>query len=167
MRYASIRDFDISNGIGIGVSLFVQGCPIRCKDCFNQSAWDFEGGKEWNGFVKAEFMKLIDKPYIKRVSILGGEPLAPTNISDVLDLINEIRERFGDTKKIWIYTGYEFETRIQPIKEKFYNVDVIVDGKFNYSQKDLSLKYKGSKNQRIIDVQKTLSQDKIVEVEVN
>lgn len=108
MRYAQIRSLDVSNGEGCGVALFVQGCPFNphCKNCFNPETWDFNGGKEWTEETKNKFLKLIDRPYIKRVSLLGGEPLAEQNLDDVLSLIKEIRISFPE-KTIWLYTGYK------------------------------------------------------------
>ena len=105
MRYASIRSMDISNGEGVGVSLFVQGCDRHCFNCFNSETWDFNGGKEWTEETKNKFIKLIDRPYINRISILGGEPLAERNIDEVLSLIKEIRISYPE-KYIWLYTGY-------------------------------------------------------------
>lgn len=181
MRYASIRSLDISNGEGVGVSLFVQGCPFHCKNCFNSETWDFNGGKEWTEKTKNKFMELIDRPYIKRVSFLGGECLADQNLDGVLDLIKEIRISFPK-KTIWLYTGFEWNSLIAKIcqptfpDEKFEhdrnihmkrqkiisNVDVLVDGEYIDEQKDLSLKFRGSKNQRVIDVKQSLAQNKIV-----
>ena len=138
MRYASIRELDISNGEGVGVALFVQGCPFNphCYNCFNTDTWDFNGGKEWTPEVKEKFLELIDKPYIKRVSILGGEPLADENLDDVLDLVTEINKRYNfqkvdsanpckmgvsedknadeirlsfPNKNIWLYSGYNYQ----------------------------------------------------------
>ena len=100
MRYAQIRNMDISNGENIGVSLFVQGCRFKCKNCFNKETWDFSGGKEWTKEIESKFFELIDRPYIKRISILGGEPLADENAEEVLNLIKEIKGRFP-TKDIW------------------------------------------------------------------
>lgn len=105
MRYASMRNLDISNGEGVGVSLFVQGCPFHCKNCFNSETWDFNGGKEWTEKTKDKFMKLIDRPYIKRISFLGGECLAEQNLDEILSLVQEIRISFPE-KTIWLYTGY-------------------------------------------------------------
>lgn len=193
MRYASIRNLDVSNGENIGVSLFTQGCDRvpHCKNCFNPETWDFNGGKEWTEETKNKFLGLIDRPYIKRVSILGGEPLADQNLDDVLHLIQEILISFPE-KTIWIYTGYRVklieypyldaedkykqkigytfvtETRdknaINNIKRAsiLNKVNVIVDGEYIDEQKDITLAYRGSKNQRVIDVQKSLAQNKIV-----
>lgn len=164
MRYASIRSMDISNGEGVGVSLFVQGCHFHCKNCFNQDTWDFSGGKEWNREIEDEFMKLVSRPYIKRVSLLGGEPLVDENVLDIMRLINRIKTECPD-KKIWCYTGYTWE-QIFPIVNPYLNLtqaemtrqnvvkncDILVDGRFVEEEKDLSLEFRGSKNQKIIDV---------------
>lgn len=182
MRYASIRSLDISNGEGVGVSLFVQGCPFHCKNCFNSDTWDFNGGKEWTKEIKDKFMKLIDRSYIKRISFLGGECLAEQNLNEVRKLIQEIRISFPE-KTIWLYTGFEWDQImdikvIQPIfsckdlENKIQNIlkrqeiikqcDVLVDREYIDEQKDLSLKFRGSKNQRVIDVKQSLVQNKIV-----
>lgn len=190
MRYASIRSLDISNGEGVGVSLFVQGCPFHCKNCFNSETWDFNDGKEWTEETKNKFMELIDRPYIKRVSFLGGECLADQNLDVVLDLIKEIRIAFPE-KTIWLYTGYKLELLSEEIYNDtkqictishFYPIsnknefaenqvkrskiielcDVLVDGEYIDEQKDLSLKFRGSKNQNCIDVKESLKQGKVV-----
>lgn len=169
MRYANIRSMDISNGEGVGVSLFVQGCHFHCKNCFNQDTWDFSGGKEWNREIEDEFMKLVNRPYIKRVSLLGGEPLADENVLDIMRLINRIKTECPD-KKIWCYTGYTWE-QIFPIVNPYLNLtqaemtrqnavkncDILVDGRFVEEEKDLSLEFRGSKNQRIIDVKERIT----------
>lgn len=176
MRYASIRNLDISNGEGVGVSLFVQGCDRHCFNCFNPNTWDFNGGKEWTEETKNKFIKLIDRPYINRISILGGEPLAEQNLDEVLSLIKEIRISFPK-KSIWLYTGYELsEITKQEQYEKvsgipsvwskrwkiISNIDVLVDGEYIDEQKDLTLKWRGSKNQNCIDVKQSLAQNKVV-----
>ena len=179
MRFASMRNLDISNGEGVGVSLFVQGCDRHCFNCFNPDTWDFNGGKEWTEETKNKFIKLIDRPYINRISVLGGEPLAEQNLDEVLSLIKEIRISFLD-KTIWLYTGYDFDLLNSKYNEYKYtpfaanadewltrweiisNVDVLVDGKYIDEQKDLTLKWRGSKNQRVIDVKQSLAQNKVV-----
>lgn len=182
MRYSSMRNLDISNGEGVGVSLFVQGCPFHCKNCFNSDTWDFNGGKEWTEKTKNKFMELIDRPYIKRVSFLGGECLADQNLDEVLKLVKQIRISFPE-KTIWLYTGFEWNQIMnikvmQPIfscedlENKIQNVlkrqeiikqcDVLVDGEYIDEQKDLSLKFRGSSNQRVIDVKQSLTQNKVV-----
>lgn len=182
MRYAQIRSMDISNGEGVGVSLFVQGCPFHCKNCFNSETWDFNGGKEWTEKTKNKFMKLIDRPYIKRVSFLGGECLAEQNLDEVLKLVQEIRISFP-AKTIWLYTGFCWNNIMcsfaglqadyvvldkkdieawEKRKKIISNVDILVDGEYIDEQKDLSLRFRGSKNQRVIDVKQSLAQNKIV-----
>ena len=175
MRYSSIRNLDISNGEGVGVSLFVQGCDRHCFNCFNPDTWDFNGGKEWTEEIKNKFIKLIDRPYINRISVLGGEPLAEQNLDEVLSLIKEIRISFPE-KTIWLYTGYSyseiFRGQSSCLSQKGLNnfkrreiikqCDVLVDGEYIDEQKDLSLKFRGSKNQRVIDVKQSLAQSKVV-----
>jgi len=204
MRYAQIRSMDISNGEGVGVSLFVQGCDRHCFNCFNSETWNFNGGKEWTEKTKNKFMKLIDRPYIKRISILGGEPLAEQNLNDVLSLIKEIREKYPISqnpnsenigksrvledenpkessisfpeKTIWLYTGYSyseiFRGQSSCLSQEGLNnfkrreiiklCNVLVDGEYIDEQKDLTLKWKGSKNQRCIDVKESIVQNKMV-----
>lgn len=182
MRYAQIRSMDISNGEGVGVSLFVQGCPFHCKNCFNSETWDFNGGKEWTEKTKNKFMELIDRPYIKRMSFLGGECLADQNLDEVLKLVKQIRISFPE-KTIWLYTGFCWNDIMcsfaglqadcvvldkkdieawEKRRKIISNVDVLVDGEYIDEQKDLSLKFKGSKNQRVIDVKQSLAQNKVV-----
>lgn len=177
MNYASIREMDISNGESIGVALFVQGCHFHCKNCFNSETWDFNGGKEWTEDIKNKFLKLIDKPYINRISILGGEPLADENVENVLKLVNEIRISFP--KNIWIYSGYTFEEMQllskgldqESMRFNKYNkmrqdilksCDVLIDGRYIDSERDITLKWRGSKNQRVIDLKKTYQEKRIV-----
>lgn len=181
MRYASIRSLDISNGEGVGVSLFVQGCPFHCKNCFNSDTWDFNGGKEWTEKTKNKFMDLIDRPYIKRVSFLGGECLADQNLDEVLKLTKQIRISFPE-KTIWLYTGFEWDSLMAKICQSTFPdkdseriiknhkkrqeiislCNIVVDGEYIDEQKDLSLKFRGSKNQHVIDVNQSLAQNKMV-----
>lgn len=179
MRYAQIRSMDISNGEGVGVSLFVQGCDRHCFNCFNFETWDFNGGKEWTEEAKNKFMELIDRPYIKRVSFLGGECLAEQNLDEVLKLVQEISISFPE-KTIWLYTGYKFDLLKSQYDEYKYtpfvanadewltrweiisNVDVLVDGEYIDEQKDLTLKWRGSKNQHVINVKESIKNNKII-----
>lgn len=179
MRYAQIRSMDISNGEGVGISLFVQGCDRHCFNCFNSETWDFNGGKEWTEEAKNKFMELIDRPYIRRISVLGGEPLAEQNLDEVLSLIKKIRTSFPD-KTIWLYTGYDFDLLNSKYNEYKYtpfaanadewltrweiisNVDVLVDGEYIDGQKDLTLKWRGSKNQHVINVKESIKNNKII-----
>lgn len=177
MNYAQIRSMDISNGEGIGVSLFVQGCDFHCKNCFNSETWEFSKGQEWNDKTKNQFLKLIEKPFIQRVSILGGEPLHPKNVQNVLKIVDEIRVSYP-TKNIWLYTGYTWEQIMYPIvtddfnperdtilkirKELVSKCDVLIDGRYVDELRDVSLHWRGSSNQRVINVQETLKQKQIV-----
>lgn len=166
---------DISNGEGVGVALFVQGCSFNphCYNCFNPETWDFNGGKEWTPEVKEKFLELIDRPYVKRISLLGGECLAEENLDGILDLVNKIRLLFPD-KSIWLYSGFTWEQAMYPTIIDEFNIkreeilnkrrkivsqcNVMVDGRYIDSQRDITLKWCGSSNQRVIDVQKTLKQ---------
>lgn len=172
MRYSKIHKLDVSNGEGVGVALFVQGCHFHCKNCFNSETWDFNGGKKWNPYILNEFLDLIDEPYITRISILGGEPLARENICDINYLLFNIKERFDDSKKIWVYTGYTFEEITQEslfLDGKIYErknvlllADILVDGQYIDELKDISLAFRGSSNQRIIDIKKSLEEKQVV-----
>ncbi len=181
IRYAQIRNLDLSNGKEIGVALFVQGCRFRCPNCFNPETWDFNGGKEWTEEIENKFLELAARPYIKRISILGGEPLADENLDGVLNLVNEIRLLFGHAKTIWLYTGYTWESimeyqypddvigfsddevRCMYKRQQIINqCDVLVDGRYIDSQRDITLKWRGSSNQRVIDTQKSLQKGEIV-----
>lgn len=156
MRYALMRKMDISNGTFVGISLFVQGCPFHCKGCFNQETWNFDGGYEWTEDTKETFLSFANKPYVKRISILGGEPLATQNLPDIVDLMKEVKTRFPN-KDIWVYTGRTMGSLQMPTRniEQTYlqrvleYADVIVDGPFIESKKDITLKFRGSSNQNI------------------
>ena len=164
MRYASIRRLDISNGEGLGVTLFTQGCPFHCKNCFNPETHDFDGGKEYTIDTKNDIVSLINRAQIKRFSILGGEPLIERNKEDMIDLCSSIKEIRPDIK-IWVYTGNIFENVKDDWYELLYNyVDVLVDGPYVDSKRDLRLKFRGSSNQRVIDVHKTYCEDKVIEL---
>ena len=154
MNYAQIRSLDIANGEGIGVALFVSGCPFHCKGCFNQEAWDYNYGNTFYLETLKGLIKLADKPYIQRLSILGGEPLDPANLPGVKDVVRTFREKLPQ-KKIWLYSGFTYEDLFgsQLFAQKIVeSVDVFVDGKFIEEQKDLQLKFRGSRNQRVIDI---------------
>lgn len=216
IRYAQIREMDISNGESIGIALFVQGCHFHCKNCFNIETWDFDGGKEWTPEVEDKFVELANRSYVKRISILGGEPLADENLDGVLHLVERLRKEFPESqyivpnqendhnilnenpdkrrlslpqKMIWLYTGYtvklsEFYVindnydptyqyrfiaspkschgRENIIRSDIINsVDILVDGQYVDSQRDIALQWRGSKNQRVIDVQNSLKKGEI------
>ena len=159
MNYYQIRDMDISNGEGTGMALFCSGCPLHCPNCFNQDLWDFNGGKLWTPEIEEQFIKLTNRPYINRISFLGGEPLADQNAESISSIISKI----DTTKKIWIYTGYIWEELEKQDKIKYVSsADVLVDGRYIDELKDYRLKFKGSSNQRIIDIKKTLEEGKVI-----
>lgn len=141
----------------------MQGCPFRCYNCFNPETWDFNGGKEWNEEIENKFMELAKRPYIKRISILGGEPLADKNLQGVLNLVNKIRLLLPQ-KTIWVYTGYTWEQCLEhQIRKEIVTIcDVLVDGEYIDSQRDITLKWRGSRNQRVINIQETLAKNKII-----
>lgn len=152
MRYAQIREMDVSNGEGVGVSLFVQGCPIHCKNCFNKETWDFDGGNEWTKDIEDKFLNLVNRDYIQRVSILGGEPLANKNVETVQHILSLIPK----DKQKWLYTGYQFETLSSKQLVAVSFADYLVDGNYVDELRDMRLQFRGSSNQRIIDIRKTM-----------
>ena len=182
MRYSKIDKMEYCNGEGFGVSVFVQGCHFHCKGCFNPETWDFNGGRKWGQEQVDLVLKLLGNPHITRLSILGGEPLAYENLIGVLNLVAEVRRKFRDSKQIWLYTGSDvdrflFQTIFlddvdflaPQLRQDIVSLcDYVVDGRFEEDKKDLSLAFRGSSNQRIIDIKKTLSNtnNKIVLKEV-
>ena len=159
---------DISNGEGIGVSLFVQGCPFHCKNCFNQETWNYDKGKEWNDTIKNTFLNLINKSYITRVSLLGGEPLYTQNLDGILDLCKTIKTTYAN-KVIWLYSGYKYEDIFNSTSDDMLKrqeiiklCDIMVDGRFVESLKDMNLKFRGSSNQRLISIKHSLEKRCIV-----
>ena len=162
MRYANIKNLDISNGPGIRVSLFVSGCRRHCKGCFNEVAQSFEYGTRFGSETLVELLRLLSNPHIKGLSVLGGEPLEPENRDTVLDICKAVRVAFGAKKTIWMWTGYSWEdVRDLPVMEY---LDVLVDGPFVEEQKNLCLPYCGSENQRVIDVKMSLRGTELVTV---
>lgn len=168
MRIAKIEKMSLSNGPGIRVCLYTQGCPFRCEDCFNSEIWDFDGGKAWNEIEDLkEIFELSNHDYISGLSILGGEPLIDQNIEALARLCIKYKSHFPN-KTIWIWTGWEWEDLLKCYKNTHAfqtlldNVDVIIDGPFKKELKDPSLKWKGSSNQRTIDVQKSLKENEVI-----
>lgn len=159
MNYAKIKPTDIANGPGVRVSLFVSGCPHRCRGCFNQEAWAYSAGELFTGRTEQKILELCDKPHIAGLSLLGGEPLSSINLQKVTLLAHLFKKTFPD-KTIWCYTGYLWE-EVRDLMIMRY-LDVVVDGRFVEELKDLQLRFKGSSNQRIIDVQKSLRQGRVV-----
>lgn len=171
MNYADIKRIDVANGEGVRVSVFVSGCNHHCKGCFNECAWDFNYGNKFTEKQEEEVLKDLDHDYISGLTLLGGEPLEPANQAGLLPLVKKAKEKFPD-KKIWCYTGFDFEKDVvgkmakenETTKELLKYLDVVVDGKFEEDKKDLKLKFRGSSNQRIIDVQESLKEKQPVEI---
>lgn len=159
MNYSAIKPVDIANGPGVRVSLFVSGCPHHCHGCFNAETWDYDHGEPFTSGTVFDILNLLMPVWIRGLSLLGGEPLAPKNITPVQGLVKNVKARFPD-KTIWCYTGYLWEeVKDLPIMEY---IDVLVDGRFIEAEKDISLRFRGSRNQRIIDVQKSLATGEVV-----
>ena len=164
MRYNKIRQMDISNGPGVRVSIFMQGCTFNCKNCFNPETHDFKGGKDLDDKSINKLIDLSNHEYISGLSILGGEPLHPKNIDGTTKLAKIYKETYPD-KNIWVWTGYKFDDEILKDKEIFKYIDVLVDGQFKEDLYSPILKWKGSSNQRVIDVKKSLKQNEIIIIE--
>lgn len=173
MHYGEIKACDIANGVGVRVSLFVSGCTNRCKNCFQPETWDFNYGEEFTPETQEEIIGLLDKSYISGLSVLGGEPFEPKNQGVLLDFIKKVRSRLPE-KNIWVYSGFTFEEMLKydayPHCEEttalLSLIDVLVDGRFVEEEKDLTLKFRGSRNQRLIDVKKSLEIGKVVELDI-
>ena len=174
MNYADIKRIDVANGEGVRVSVFVSGCNHHCKGCFNECAWDFNYGNKFTEKQEDEVLKDLDHDYISGLTLLGGEPLEPANQEGLLPLVKKAKEKFPD-KKIWCYTGFDFEKDVvgkmakqsDTTKELLKYIDVVVDGKFEEDKKDLKLKFRGSSNQRILDVQESLKEHKPVDFKLD
>lgn len=162
MRYNLIRKMDISNGPGVRVSVFLQGCEFHCKNCFNPETWDFEGGKEFTDEHIEKIMKLCESPNVKGLSILGGEPLHPRNIETTTKIAKAFKENYPN-KDIWVWSGFTFDNMRE--KEVFKYIDVLVDGQYKDELHSPKLKWRGSSNQRVIDVQKSLNENNVILVE--
>ena len=165
MNYATIKKTDVANGPGIRVSLFVSGCTHRCKGCFNSEAWDFDYGRPYTPETEEEILEALAPGHIRGLSLLGGEPMEPENRGTVLSLVKTVRLRYPQ-KDIWCYTGYHYENDLlggpEEVTQLLSLIDVLVDGEFIEEQKNLRLAFRGSENQRLIDVQESLSQGRTV-----
>jgi anaerobic ribonucleoside-triphosphate reductase activating protein len=158
VNYASVRTCDIANGEGVRVSLFVSGCTHHCKGCFNEAAWDFAYGEPFTKKTENEILTALEPDFIDGLTLLGGEPMEPENQRALMPLLRRFREKFGDAKTLWIYTGCVLETdlkaesrwRTEVTDEMLSLADVLVDGPFLEAKKDISLQFRGSSNQRII-----------------
>lgn len=168
MNYAKINKCDIANGIGVRVTLFVSGCTHGCPGCFNREAWDFGYGEPFTPKVEDELIKYMEPDYISGITLLGGEPMEPENQRALLPFLKKVKERYP-TKTVWCYSGYTLEqltgesrARTELTDEILSLIDVLVDGEFVEKLKDLSLRFKGSANQRLIDLKKTLASGELV-----
>ena len=161
MRYSKIRKMDISNGEGIRVSIFMQGCTFNCKNCFNPETHDFKGGKKFTDETIEKVLELCDDEHIAGLSILGGEPMHPDNIEGTTLLSKRFKEKFPN-KNIWVWSGFKFEEYLKD-KEVLKYIDVLIDGQYVDELRDPTLKWRGSSNQRVIDVQKSLEKGSIIE----
>ena len=165
MNFATIKKYDVANGPGVRVSLFVSGCNHRCKGCFNAEAWDFDYGEKFTEQTEEEILTALDHSFIAGLSLLGGEPFDPKNQECVTLLLRKVRARFPQ-KSVWCYTGYTFEKDLveggaaytQYTSEMLSYIDILVDGKFIEELKDIKLRFRGSSNQRIIDVKRSLKE---------
>ncbi|MDE7187117.1 MAG: anaerobic ribonucleoside-triphosphate reductase activating protein [Lachnospiraceae bacterium] len=163
MNYSEIKNYDIANGPGVRVSLFVSGCTHHCEGCFNEMTWDFAYGNPFDTSVQEQLLADLAPDYIAGLSLLGGEPLEYVNWTELLPWLKTVKEKYPQ-KDIWCYTGYRFEEDIlnrfcrqwNAMKEFLSCIDVLVDGPFLLAQKDISLQFRGSRNQRIISVQESL-----------
>ena len=160
MRYNLIRKMDISNGPGVRVSIFMQGCAFHCKNCFNPETWDFNGGKEFTDDTIKEVLDLCEPDYIKGLSILGGEPMHPNNIEGTTKLAKAFKERYPN-KTLWAWSGFLFDRDLKD-KEVLKYLDTLVDGQFKDELHNFKLQWRGSSNQRVIDVQESLKQGKVI-----
>lgn len=162
MYVAEIKKFDIANGLGVRVSVFVSGCRHRCPGCFNEIAWEFDYGKEYTADIENEIIDALRPDYIEGLSLLGGEPFEPENQPALLGLLRRVRKELP-AKNVWVYSGFTLEellgesrARTEYTDEMLSLIDVLVDGRFIYTEKDITLRFRGSRNQRILDVPATL-----------
>lgn len=169
VNYADIKQYDVANGLGVRVSVFVSGCTHHCKNCFNQETWDFDYGKPFTEKEIKKILEYLEPEYVAGLSVLGGEPFEPVNQEGLLPLLRAVRKACPD-KDIWCYTGYLFDKQIvgemceksQITKEMLSYIDILVDGRFVEEKKNLKLRFRGSENQRIIDVKKSLEAGTVV-----
>lgn len=174
MHYGEIKACDIANGVGVRVSLFVSGCTNRCKNCFQPQTWNFNYGEEFTSETEEKIISLLDKSYISGLTVLGGEPFEPQNQRALLPFIKKVRDSLPN-KSVWIYSGFTIEEMLtkdshpncEVTRELLELTDVLVDGRFVEEEKDITLKFRGSRNQRIIDVARTLESGKVCLTEYN
>lgn len=171
MYYGELKKCDIANGVGVRVTLFVSGCTNRCKDCFQPQTWDFCYGQPFTEATEAEIYAELDKSYVRGLTLLGGEPFEPRNQRELLPFLRELRRRYPQ-KDVWCFTGFRLEEEL--LREGAYPrcevtdgllscIDVLVDGRFVAELKDISLQFRGSRNQRVLDLPRTLAEGKPVQ----
>lgn len=169
MNYANIKWYDVANGPGVRVSLFVSGCRNHCKNCFNPETWDFDYGQPFTEEVEDKILKAMEPDYIKGFTLLGGDPFEPENCAALVPFMKRIRKLYPE-KSVWCFTGYDYERDLltgkkgdaETVLKLLRTLDVLVDGRFVEELKDLNLRFRGSSNQRIISVKESLKKDKIV-----
>ncbi len=168
MNYSAIKNCDIANGFGVRVSLFVSGCTHHCKNCFNKETWDFASGEPFTEETEESILKMMEPSYIDGLSLLGGEPMEKVNQKGLLPFVKKVKERYPD-KNIWCYTGYLYEdllpggkVHIDETDELLSHIDILVDGEFKEELHSIMLKFRGSSNQRVIDLNKTRETGEIV-----
>lgn len=170
MNYANIKKFDVADGPGVRVGLFVSGCTHHCRECFNPETWDFEYGKPFSESAEEEIIAALSPDYIEGFSLLGGEPFEKQNQQRLLPLLRRIKSEYPQ-KSVWCYSGYLFDKDILNPDSKIHTeytlemislIDVLIDGEFHIDEKDLNIKFRGSKNQRIIDVKRSLADGRVV-----
>ena len=169
MDYANIKWYDVANGPGVRVSLFVSGCRNHCKNCFNPETWDFDYGQPFTEEVEDKILKAMEPDYIKGFTLLGGDPFEPENCAALVPFMKRMRKLYPE-KSVWCFTGYDYERDLltgkkgdaETVLKLLRTLDVLVDGRFVEELKDLNLRFRGSSNQRIISVKESLKKDKIV-----
>jgi len=169
MNYGAIKKHDVANGLGVRVSLFVSGCTHHCPECFNEEAWDFSYGQPFTKAVEEEIISALKPEYIRGFSLLGGEPFEPANQEVLVGLLRNVKEKYPE-KTIWCYSGYLFDTEMltgklgnpKITREMLSYIDILVDGEFHIAEKNLNLRFRGSSNQRIINVPESLKTGKII-----
>ncbi len=169
MNYATIKKRDIANGVGVRVSLFVSGCTHHCKNCFNKETWDFDYGEEFTPQTTQQILDYLKPDFVNGLSLLGGEPFEVQNQAELIKLLRKVKSEYPN-KDIWCYTGYLFDkelltesrARCEYTDEMLSYIDILVDGRYVEEKKDISLQFRGSSNQRIIDVKQSLQNGKIV-----
>lgn len=162
MKYAKIDKFEIVNGEDVGISVYTYGCIFHCKNCFNSELWDLDKGEIWTDDTTDYLISLVKSSNISRVSFLGGEPLLDRNIDELKKVLKRLREEFPEIQ-IWVYSGYTYEQiKDRNLYDLLSYIDILVDGRYVDELRDYTLKFRGSSNQRVIDINKSMQQDKII-----